>query len=110
MKLYFKEIKRPQSQIELYVVLGDTHPLMEPFKATVGVPVTNPDDDWDISVTSFGVREYWDGGPADNLIMIHHGTWNKDNIDKVKLAFKKKLKPTLERYGYLEGLSQEIIK
>lgn len=108
MKLYFKEDKRARGQTELWVVLADINPLMEPFVAyTTAKP---SDGELGLSISANGMNDYWTGGGTTSERLIFHNTLSQEDLEKTKEAFKKKLKPILQKYGYFNGLSEERIK
>lgn len=111
MKLYFKETKRAKGLIELNVIVSDLNPLVAPFKADIGVKqVKEGTFEYELVLSAFGARDWWVGGQCTDSLMIHQGTWDTEATEAIKQLFKKKLKPTLEKYGYLDGISQETIR
>lgn len=111
MKLYFRETKRARGLIELNVAVADLNPFVPPFKIDIGVKqIEEGNFEYDLIVNSFGLRDWWTGGQCTDSLMIHQGTWDSEACESIKQLFKKKLKPTLEKYGYLDGTSQETIR
>lgn len=106
MKLYFFEERRGR-KIELIAAISDINPLLRPFKAKIK---TSKDGDFSLSVEKAGTWEIWEGGKLVGNRTIHIGTYDADDIAKVKTTLKLNIKAALEKAGLLEGLSEEKVK
>jgi hypothetical protein len=107
MKILYREEKLARELINLTVALVDINPMMDPFRALI---THNKEGIKGLVVEKYGVADLFSGMPIATALVIHTGTYKKDQVPTIKSLFKNNLKAELQKYGYLDGLSEERVK